>query len=118
MQIGKKIKKIRELKNLTQDHMATQLGLTQSSYSKIETGEVDVPYGRLEEIAKILEVKPEDIITFNEHIVFNVMHNQTGQGLVINQMGENEKRLYEEQIHLLKEEVTYLKSVLDRVLQK
>lgn len=116
MLIGQKIKKLRELKNLTQEYMADQLGLSQSSYSKIEAGEVDIPYSRLEDVSKILGLKPEDIVMFNEHMVFNVMHNQTGNGLVINQMSENEKALYQENVALLKEEIAYLKSVLDKVL--
>jgi transcriptional regulator with XRE-family HTH domain len=114
--LGQKIKKIRELKNLTQEHLAIELGLTQSAYSKLESGEVDIPYSRLEEISKILELKPEDIITFNEHIVFNVMHNETGNGMVVHQASLIEKELYEDTIKSLKEEIAYLKSVLDKVL--
>ncbi len=41
--IGEKIKKIRELKNYTQEYMAAQIGITQAGYSKIERGESDVP---------------------------------------------------------------------------
>src|SRR6185437_10301124 len=101
MVLGQKIKKLRELKNLTQEHLATELGLSQSAYSKIETGEVDVPYSRLEQIAKVLELKPEDIITFNEHIVFNVMHNNTGNGMVVHNASLAEKQLYEDTIKSL-----------------
>ena len=114
--LGQKIKKIRELKNLTQDHLATELGLTQSAYSKMESGEVDIPYSRLEQIAKALEVKPEDIITFNEHIVFNVMHNQPANDMIVYQSLAGEKKLYEENIKQLQEENAYLKSILDKVL--
>lgn len=86
MQVGQKIKKLRELKNFTQEHMAVSLNMTQSAYSKIETGETDISYSKLEKVAEVLQLRPEDIITFNEHLVFNIMHNQNGQnGLVINQ---------------------------------
>jgi len=45
LHIGQKIKKLRELKNLTQEYMAEQLGMkNQSSYSKLESGETDIPY--------------------------------------------------------------------------
>lgn len=116
MLIGKKIKKLRELRNLTQDYMAEQLGISQSGYSKMEAGEVDIPFSRIEEISKVLGLNPEDIMMFNENMVFNVMHNQTGNGLVIHQMSENEKSLYEKQISNLKEEVSYLKTVIDKML--
>lgn len=118
MQVGHKIKKLRELKNFTQEHMANSLKMTQSAYSKIETGETDVSYSKLEKIASVLQIRPEDIIAFNEHMVFNVMHNQTGQGLVINQQADENKKLFEDQIQTLKDEIVYLKSVLDRVLTK
>lgn len=116
MMLGQKIKKLRELKNLTQEHMAQQLGITQSAYSKIENNEVEVAYSKLEQIAKVLELRPEDIITFNEHVVFNVMHNQTGNGMVVHQASLIEKQLYEDHIKQLKEENAYLKSVLDKIL--
>lgn len=118
MHVGQKIKKLRELKNYTQEYMANQLDMTQSSYSKIETGETDISYSKLEKIAQALQIRPEDIITFNEHMVFNVMHNQTGQGLVIYQLTDEVKKLHEEQVSTLKAEITHLKQVLEKVLGK
>lgn len=116
MKIGQKIKKLRELINLTQEYMADELGITQSAYSKIETGESDVSYGKLERIAQVLEIRPEDIVTFNEHMVFNIMHNQTingVQGSSFYQVPEEMKKLYEDQIDLLKAEVEHLKATAD-----
>ena len=45
--IGDKIKFIRELRGYKQDFIATQLGISQNGYGKIERGETDVPYSRL-----------------------------------------------------------------------
>jgi transcriptional regulator with XRE-family HTH domain len=119
MHIGQKIKKLRELKNLTQTHMAEELGLTQSAYSKLELGETEVPFSRLEKIAGVFGMKPEDVIAFNESMVFNVMHNQTGQGFVINNnnLTDSERKLYEEQITLLKDEINHLKAIIEKLLQ-
>ena len=83
LRIGQKIKKLRELKNLTQEHMAEVIGLSQSAYSRIELGETEVTYSKLERISAELGMRPEEVIAFNESMVFNVMHNQTGNGLVI-----------------------------------
>jgi transcriptional regulator with XRE-family HTH domain len=117
--IGQKIKKLRELKNLTQEHMAQSIGVSQGAYSRMEVGETEMTYSKLEKIAEVLEMRPEDIITFNESMVFNVMHNDVGNGLVINnnQLSEGEKNLYMQQINLLKEEITYLKQLLDRMMK-
>lgn len=120
MILGHKIKKIRELKDLTQEFMASELGLNQSAYSKIESGTSDVAYSKLEKIASVFGMKVEDIVGFNEQMVFNVMNNQNGQnGLVINNntpASDSDINLYEKQIDSLKEEINYLKSVLDKLL--
>ena len=118
MEIGRKIKTLREIRNLTQSHLAQELGLTQSAYSKIELGEVEISFSKLETVAKVLGMKPEEIIAFSESMVFNVMNNQTGNGYVYNAHSENEIALYEEQILQLKAENTYLKSVIDKLLVK
>lgn len=116
MFIGQKIKKLRELKNLTQDYMANQLGLTQSAYSKMENGEVDIPYSRIEDIAKIFTIKPEDIITFNENTIFNLYNNQSATGQVINHNYDAEVKLYEEQHAADKEQIEYLKNIINQLM--
>ena len=115
LNIGTKIKKLRELKNLTQEHMASVIGVTQSAYSRMEMGETEITYSKLERIAGELGMKPEEVIAFNESMVFNVMHNQTGNGLIIqnNALNNEERELYKQQIETLKEEVTYLKKIID-----
>jgi transcriptional regulator with XRE-family HTH domain len=120
MQIGHKIKKLRELKNLTQEHVAQGIGISQGAYSRMELGESEITFSKLEKIATVLDMKPEEIIAFNDSMVFNVMNNETGNGLVINnnQLSEGEKNLYHQQIDLLKEEVSYLKVLLDKLLSK
>ncbi len=121
MHIGQKIKKLRELKNLTQTHMAQELGVTQSAYSKIELGESEVTYGRLEKISSALGMKPEDVIAFNDQMVFNIMNNQNGGNVFshINQnsLPETERKLYQDQINLLKEELSYLKDMLAKMIK-
>ena len=118
LQLGQKIKKLRELKNFTQSHIASELGITQSAYSKMELGETEISYSKLTKIAEVLGIAPEEIMTFNEQMIFNVMHNQTGNGFVVNKgISDNEKKLYEDQINQLKEEVNYLKKVLDKLLK-
>ena len=120
LNIGHKIKKLRELKNLTQEHMANSIGISQGAYSRMELGETEITYSKLEKISEELGLKPEEIIVFNESVVFNVMNNQTGNGLVINnsQLSDGEKNLYEQQILLLKEENTHLKKVIEGLINR
>jgi transcriptional regulator with XRE-family HTH domain len=117
--IGHKVKKLRELKNFTQNHMAQELGITQSAYSKMEMGESEITFHKLERISEILGISLEDIASFNEQMIFNVMHNQTGNGFVVNKgISEQERKLYEDQIRLLQEQNDYLKRMLEKVLEK
>ncbi len=121
MHIGQKIKKLRELKNLTQTHIAQELGVSQSAYSKIELGESEVTYGKLEKISEVLGMKPEDVIAFNDQMVFNIMNNPSGGNVFsnIHQNGitENERKLYLDQISLLKEEISFLKDMIEKLMR-
>lgn len=70
-EVEKKIRNIRELKNLTQDYVAQQLGLTTRAYSKIETGETQLTINRLNEISNVLGVSPQEILGFDKNLIFN-----------------------------------------------
>lgn len=65
--IGSKIRKIRELKNFTQEYVACKIGVTQSQYSRYENSSV-LSLAILEKIAIALEVSVEDIENFEPNI--------------------------------------------------
>jgi transcriptional regulator with XRE-family HTH domain len=100
--------------------MAQFIGISQGAYSRMELGETEITYTKLERISEELGMKPEEVITFNESMVFNVIHNQAGNGLVINnkQLSDTERTMYEQQINLLKEENAYLKTVINGLLKQ
>ncbi len=66
MKIGRKIKKIRELRNFTQEYLALQLNISQAAYHKIESDKTNIALKRLEEIARILRVSVVDILNMSE----------------------------------------------------
>lgn len=112
MIIGHKIKNIRELKNLTQEYMAERLDISQSAYSKLEK-ESNISDEKLQQIAEALEVKPEDIKSFDSKKYFNNVGNVEGdnsnsynESIVIG-MGSEEmeliKKLYDDKIALMEE---------------
>jgi transcriptional regulator with XRE-family HTH domain len=108
-----KIKQVRELKNFTQEYVASQLGLTTRAYSKIESGETQLTINRLNEISKILEVDPVEVLGFDDKQVFNNYGKQEGN-IGINHINVPEKLIqqYEKTIQILEDEVTLLKSLL------
>jgi len=56
MNIGEKIKKVREAKGFSQKQVAVMLDMDQSQYSKIENGKTDPTTSTLEKIARTLGV--------------------------------------------------------------
>jgi transcriptional regulator with XRE-family HTH domain len=108
----RKLKTLRELKNLTQEHMAEQLGLTTRAYSKIESGETQLTINRLNEITKILGVDPIEALGFDHQNIFN---NCTQEGNIgINHINLPDKLIeqYEKRIQPLESEVIVLRALV------
>jgi len=74
LNLGRKISKIRELRGMKQEALATLLGVSQQAISKIEQSD-EVEDLALEKIAQALGVTAEGIKNFNEEAVFNIIGN-------------------------------------------
>ena len=115
--LGHKIRKMRELRNLTQEYVATRLGISQSNYARMESNDVSIPDKRLAELSEILQTTPEAIRNFDEKVVFNITqgdHGSAGQNVTVNnyQISQELQKLYEDKIKLLEEKIIFLE---DRV---
>ncbi len=119
MVIGTKIKKIRELRNFTQEYMAEKLNMTQAGYSKIERDEVDVNFDKIEKIAEILQITPSALVGFDEKYVFH-NYSQTTNSFGINHESINstEKQLYIDKIALLEEKIVYQQDIINQLKGK
>ncbi len=107
-----KIKQIRELKNVSQEFVANQLGLSIRAYSKIETGETQLTINRLNEISKALGVNPIEVLGFDEKNIFNFNNSQGNMGINHINIPEKLMQQYEKTIALLEDEVRLLKGLL------
>jgi transcriptional regulator with XRE-family HTH domain len=103
--IGHKIKKVRELRNYTQEHLADKLSMSLKGYGKIERDEVDVPFSRLEQISEALSVRVEDLVSFDEKNVFNNCGNNNTHSYIQFGCTTTEAKLYEDKIKLLEEKI-------------
>lgn len=56
------IKTIRESKNLTEEHIAQQMGISQSAYNRKENGESDFTLSELIKLGDVLEVSVSKFI--------------------------------------------------------
>jgi transcriptional regulator with XRE-family HTH domain len=115
--IGKRLRKLREKKGLSQDYMANMLDFTQPAYAKYENEMTDISIKRLASIADILET---DFSYFLGTSVKNI-NISDNKDSSINQYIENQnnevKDLYskiienlEKEIEFLKEQIIYLRS--------
>ena len=59
------IRQIRLINNLTQEYVATEIGVSKEWYNKMENGNAKLNLDHLFDIAKVLNVKPELFFTFN-----------------------------------------------------
>ena len=67
--VVKNLEAIRLAKNLTQSDVGRKLGVKQTTYSNWMNRSVDIPFGRLSNIADVLGVTVMDIITYPDHYV-------------------------------------------------
>ncbi len=75
LEIGRNIRRIREIKNYTQEAVADMIGLSVTAYGDIERGKSDVNFARLADIAKALDVKEEDIVAFGSTVYNSTFNN-------------------------------------------
>jgi len=61
-----KLRAYRAYKGITRREMSTLLGFKSSSYNNLENGKVDFTIGRLNEVCKILNIDPIDILCIEE----------------------------------------------------
>ncbi|HRN42306.1 MAG TPA: helix-turn-helix transcriptional regulator [Vicingus sp.] len=112
--IGTKVRQLRELKGFTQEYIASQLGVSQRAYSKIETNETRLDWEKLNKIADILEMNPTDIATFDDNLIFNNCHQSGKFEQFINQIPEKLIEQYEKRITHLENEIAFLREELKK----
>lgn len=124
--IGRKISRIRELRDMKQEALAAVLGVSQQAVSNIENSET-VDEVKLEEIAKALGVTAEGIKQFSEEAVFNIIsntyHNTSSDTstLIASSLNyqptfntvEKIVELYERLLQAEKDKLTYLEKLIN-----
>lgn len=125
--IGRKISRIRELRNMKQEALAQAMGTNQQAISILENSEV-VEDEKLVEVAKALGVTVEAIKNFSEEAVFNIINNTFQDSssnnnnylCTINPLDkiislfEEKEKLYERLLQAEKDKVAYLEKLLNK----
>lgn len=104
-QVGEKIRQVRVVNNLSQDNIASELGISIGAYSNIERGKTDITVSRLFEIAKILKTTILELLSMNTTNT-KFSEPQIKQNPLVNtEYGE-----LKEQLNKLQKEITILKT--------
>lgn len=97
MDKGFKIRMLRERQGLSQKQVALDLGINQSTYSKMEACEERISIENCKKIAKVIGVSISDIIEFEDKYRF------------VEKSEESEKKQLSEQISVLIKEIEELR---------
>lgn len=110
LNIGGKIRQIRDVNNLSMAQVADKLGISARMYANIENETSNITLKRLISICNVFECTLEQLLGFSEKNIFNFQNSQEKNG-TINQGVINEKELVknlleakDELIHQLREE--------------
>ena len=105
--IGTRIRKIREERGIKQENIADEMGITQSSYGRLEKNDNRLTVTKLIKISEILNVSIS--MLFGEKAT-NVIHENNGDNAQANigTLVQQDK----EHIESLKEEIIFLRSLL------
>jgi len=116
--LGRRIRKLRELFDYSQESVAVELGMSISGYSRIERDEVKITLDKLMIICKVLNVTMQDLIHPNEnHVLANWSLSSNLSKRFENSTEDFEKleEVYKAQVQTLKEEVSYLRDLLSKI---
>jgi transcriptional regulator with XRE-family HTH domain len=126
MQIGNKLKRLRELKNLNQEEVAQKLNITKQAYSKIERNETKLDLERIMDLAEIFEIKPEDLLRedninlnfakecdSNQFSGTGTIHNNYYYGTESAPMLQKTIEAQQETIKRLEAEIAFLRKMLE-----
>ena len=106
--VGTRIRKIREDRGIKQESIADEMGITQSSYGRLEKDDNRLTATKLVKISEILNVSVS--ILFGEKAT-NVIHDNKGDNAQaqIGTLIQPDK----EHIESLKEEIKFLRKMLE-----
>lgn len=128
--IGRKISRIRELRDMKQEALAQALGTNQQAISVIENSET-IDEDKLKEVAKALGVTVEAIKNFSEESVINYFNTiydndfSNSNGAIqsnncafnpldkMMEMVDENRKLYERLLESEKEKIAYLEKLLN-----
>jgi transcriptional regulator with XRE-family HTH domain len=112
-----RIKTLRESMGLSQDYVAGKLEITQQAYSKIESSPDTASLKRLRDLSEVLGVTLTSIIGEDDTYILQNFHQQGGNAstvMYLSGITEKERAVYENHISDLKNQVEWLREMLQK----
>jgi len=92
---ARKIRKIRENKNLTQEYMTGQLNISQPAYAQLENGKTAITDKKLKKLTEILDVDVSKLLS-QEELVLDIHSNTLNDNSsIIKEFNTKNNELYE-----------------------
>lgn len=91
--LGVRIKELRTMRKMSQEHIAEALDTTRQRYSRIENGQIDISFVMIKNIAKIIGVSTNEITSAEEEkkgltALFREKNNSTGAAESVSKIEE------------------------------
>ena len=107
--IGNKIRILRESKGYSQENIAQELGISQPSYARLEKQDERISITRLIQIANLLKTTVGELIGEKSQKVVNQQNSEYASAYVDSIINADK-----EHIATLKEEIIFLRKLLDK----
>jgi len=113
--VGRKIRMVRESRQLSQEYVAGRMKISQQAYSRLEQDGEKVSLKRLKQLAETLEVPLQSLIGDDDLYIqqnYNQQGGNAGSVLYIQGLADTERLAYENHIADLRRQIALLESLL------
>lgn len=113
--VGRKIRMVRESRQLSQEYVAGRMKISQQAYSRLEQDGENVSLKRLKQLAEALEVPLQSLIGDDDLYIqqnYNQQGGNAGSVLYIQGLADTERLAYENHIADLRRQINLLESLL------
>lgn len=113
--VGRKIRMVRESRQLSQEYVAGRMKISQQAYSRLEHDGENISLKRLKQLAEALEVPLQSLIGDDDLYIqqnYNQQGGNAGSVLYIQGLADTERLAYENHIADLRRQIALLESLL------